>query len=62
VTIGLAVLATGFFVAGLDTPIRGLTERITILVGFQWTFTFAVRLLAWQNATNAAARAASGEG
>jgi hypothetical protein len=42
VTIGLVLLSAGFFVAELGSPIMGLAERITILVGFLWTFTLAL--------------------
>ena len=31
-------------VATLDTPIMGLTERLGILAGFQWTFVLALKL------------------
>ncbi len=44
VTVGFVVLSGGFAVATLGTPIMGLTERITILVGSQWTFVFALKL------------------
>ena len=42
VTIGLVILATGFYVMNMGSPIMGLAERITILIGFQWTFTLAM--------------------
>lgn len=45
VTSVAAVIAAGFLVATVDTPIMGLTERVAALVGFQWTF-----VLAWQMA------------
>ena len=44
VTVGVVVLSAGFFVANLGSPIMGLAERITILVGFQWTFILALRM------------------
>jgi hypothetical protein len=44
ITIGAAIVATGFFVAAMDGPIMGLAERISALVGFQWTFSLAVRM------------------
>ena len=28
----------------LDTPIMGLTERLGVLAGFQWTFVLALKL------------------
>jgi len=31
-------------VATLDTPIMGLTERLRVLAGFQWTFVLALKL------------------
>ena len=42
ITIVVVVLSAGFFVANMGSPIMGLAERITILVGFLWTFTLAV--------------------
>jgi hypothetical membrane protein len=42
ITVGVVVLSAGFFVANLGSPIMGLTERITILVGFQWTLILAL--------------------
>ena len=44
VIIGLTILATGFYVSNLSTPIMGLTERITIIIGFSWTFILALWL------------------
>jgi len=44
ITVGLVVLSGGFAVVKLGTPIMGLTERITILAGSQWTFVFALKL------------------
>jgi hypothetical protein len=41
-TVGVLLLSTGFFVANMGSPIMGLAERITILVGFQWTFVLAL--------------------
>lgn len=41
VTIGLAVLTTGFYIASMDGPIMGLAERMAALVGFLWTFVVA---------------------
>ena len=42
ITIGLVILTAGFYVANMGSPIMGLTERITALVGFQWTFRLAL--------------------
>ncbi len=42
ITVGVAVLSAGFFTANVGTRIMGLTERISILVGFQWTFILAL--------------------
>jgi hypothetical membrane protein len=40
-TIALVLLTAGFYVTSLGGPSMGLTERITILAGFQWTFSLA---------------------
>ena len=42
ITVGVVVLSAGFFATNLGSPIMGLTERITILVGFLWTFVLAL--------------------
>jgi hypothetical protein len=42
ITIGLVIISTGFYAANIGSPIMGLTERITALVGFQWTFMLAL--------------------
>jgi hypothetical membrane protein len=42
ITVGAVVLSAGFFAAKMGSPIMGLTERITILVGFLWTFILAL--------------------
>jgi hypothetical protein len=41
-TIGASVLAAGFFVTEVGRPMMGLAERVSILVGFQWTFTLGL--------------------
>jgi hypothetical protein len=41
-TVGAVVLSAGFFVASLGSPIMGLAERISGLIGFQWTFVLAL--------------------
>ena len=42
VTVGVSLLSTAWFSASWGSPIMGLTERVTILVGFQWTFVLAL--------------------
>lgn len=44
ITVAIIVLSGGFAVANLGTAIMGLTERITILVGLQWTFILALKM------------------
>ena len=44
ITVGLIVLSGGFAVTQMGSPIMGLTERITILAGSQWTFVLALRM------------------
>ena len=44
VTVGVLVLSGGFAVTKLGSPIMGLTERITILAGMQWTFILALKI------------------
>jgi len=39
------VLTAGWFMAGYGSPIMGISERITILSGFQWTVLLAVIVL-----------------
>jgi hypothetical protein len=41
VTIGLVVISAGLFAVSINGSMMGLAERISALVGFQWTFTFA---------------------
>jgi hypothetical protein len=48
IIVGAVIVSTVFFVANVGSPIFGLTERIPILVGFQWTFTLALQLLSRQ--------------
>lgn len=45
ITVGILVISGGFAVAKLGTPIMGITERITILVGLLWTFLLAMKML-----------------
>ena len=42
ITVGVVLLSTGYLVANMGSPIMGLAERMTILVGFQWTFVLAL--------------------
>ncbi len=42
VTVSISLLSAAWFAANWGSPIMGLTERITILVGFQWTFVLAL--------------------
>jgi hypothetical membrane protein len=44
VTVAVLILSGGFAVAKLGTPTMGLTERITILAGLQWTFILALKM------------------
>jgi hypothetical protein len=44
-TVGVTILSAGFYVANLGSPIMGLAERISGLVGFQWTFVLALWML-----------------
>ncbi|MGD8814903.1 MAG: DUF998 domain-containing protein, partial [Anaerolineales bacterium] len=44
VTVALLIITGGFAVTKLGSPIMGLTERITILAGLQWTFVLALKL------------------
>jgi hypothetical protein len=46
VTVTLLIISGGFAVIKLGSPIMGLTERITILLGLQWTFVLALKLFA----------------
>jgi hypothetical membrane protein len=44
VTIGLVVISVGLYAVSIGGPMMGLAERISALVGFQWTFTLAYRM------------------
>lgn len=44
-TVVAVVLAAAWFMASFGSPIMGLSERLTILVGFQWTFILALLIL-----------------
>jgi Protein of unknown function (DUF998) len=41
VTIGLIVISVGLYAVSIGGPMMGLAERISALIGFQWTFTLA---------------------
>ena len=41
VTIGLVILSAGLYAVSIGGPMMGFAERISALVGFQWTFTLA---------------------
>ena len=45
ITIVASVILAGLAGATLDTPVMGLTERLAVLAGFQWTFVLALKLL-----------------
>lgn len=42
ITVGVIFISAGFFIAKQGSPIMGLAERVTILVGFLWTFILAL--------------------
>jgi hypothetical protein len=44
ITIGASVLLAGLAGATLGSPVMGLTERLAVLAGFQWTFVLALML------------------
>lgn len=44
ITVGVIVLSGGFALTKLGSPIMGLTERITILAGLQWTLILALKM------------------
>ena len=44
VTIAAGLLLAALAGATLDTPVMGLTERLGVLAGFQWTFVLALKL------------------
>lgn len=44
-TVVAVVLAAAWFMVSFGSPIMGLSERLTILVGFQWTFILALLIL-----------------
>jgi hypothetical protein len=44
ITVILVIIASGFFMANQGSPIMGLTERISGLIGFVWTFLLARKM------------------
>lgn len=44
-TVVAVVLATAWFAVSMGGPLMGIAERVTILVGFQWTFVLAIVVL-----------------
>jgi hypothetical protein len=44
ITVGVVVLSGGLAGVTMGGPIMGLTERIAVLAGFQWTFVLALRI------------------
>jgi hypothetical protein len=44
-TVAAVVLTASWFAASVGGPLMGIAERVTILVGFQWTFLLAVVVL-----------------
>ena len=45
VTIAGAILSGDWFAASFGTPLMGITERVAILVGFQWTFLLSILII-----------------
>jgi hypothetical protein len=46
ITVGVVILSSVWLIASVDSPIMGLTERISALIGFQWTFVLGLWLYA----------------
>jgi hypothetical protein len=44
ITVVIVILSGGFAVATLGTSIMGLTERMTVFAGFQWTFMLGLKI------------------
>ena len=44
ITFAIVLISGGFAVTKLGTPIMGLTERITILAGMQWTIVLSLKM------------------
>lgn len=45
VTVVVAAIAAGWFMASYAGPLMGLAERVAALVGFQWTIMLAITVL-----------------
>jgi hypothetical protein len=52
ITIGLVIISTGLYAISMAGPVMGLAERITALIGFQWTFTLAYWMFSRQGIAN----------
>lgn len=44
ITVGVLIISGGFALIKMGSSIMGLTERITILAGLQWTVTLALKV------------------
>jgi hypothetical protein len=44
ITVFVIIVSGGFALMKLGSPVMGLTERITIMAGLQWTFVLALKL------------------
>jgi hypothetical protein len=44
-TVVLVVMSAGWFMASYGSPVMGIAERATILIGFQWTVLLAAVVL-----------------
>ena len=44
VSLALALLAGGYAVTQLGTPLMGITERVAVLAGMQWTIVLSIKL------------------
>ena len=52
ITIGLVVITAGLYAVSIGSPYMGLAERITALVGFQWTFSLAFWMFSRESITS----------
>ena len=50
VTIGFVIISASLYAASVGGPMMGLAERISALVGFQWTFSIAYWMYAKETA------------
>lgn len=44
-TVAAVVLSAGWLMASFEGPLMGISERVTALIGFQWTFLLAILAL-----------------